>query len=589
MTMAADPGRGVVGRRTLMAAVGALAGLAGWFLIEELPGLVDGERLVLFLTAAAGAFFFALLAASGALAMRAALAVSALVSVGPAALLTWASLRYDAVDDFLATGHPLVAFGLVVCLSLPFLVVAFRPEERWRSYPALFRQSWDIAVRYAAAWIFTGAFWVVLYLSDALLDLVGLEIIRDILDIEVMPPVLTGAALGLALAVVAELADYISPFLILRLLRLLMPVVLLVTLVFLGALPFRGLSALFGGLSAAAVLLAMGVGIATLITAVIDREDAEAASTGVLRLSAQVLALTLPLLSGLALYAVWLRVADYGWSPDRVAAACAGAVGMGYGVLYSAAVVVRRDWMERVRRANIAMALAVIALAALWLTPLLNAEAVSARSQVSRYASGKVPAEALDLWFIGRDLGRAGDAALDRLRAAGDGDDELAERMARLETAANRWDFESADRETTATETANGLLAEILATVAVVPSDRSLDPALLAGAALPQLRTWQAACRRNTPGGNPGCVVMFADLLPDSAGDEAVLFTMNAAGVVSLNALDAENFSALRYLRGVPADLSAATLDRVIDGDVAITQPALRSLDLGGVEVLILP
>ena len=178
MTMAADPGRGVVGRRTLMAAVGALAGLAGWFLIEELPGLVDGERLVLFLTAAAGAFFFALLAASGALAMRAALAVSALVSVGPAALLTWASLRYDAVDDFLATGHPLVAFGLVVCLSLPFLVVAFRPEERWRSYPALFRQSWDIAVRYAAAWIFTGAFWVVLYLSDALLDLVGLEIIR---------------------------------------------------------------------------------------------------------------------------------------------------------------------------------------------------------------------------------------------------------------------------------------------------------------------------------------------------------------------------------------------------------------------------
>ena len=94
---------------------------------------------------------------------------------------------------------------------------------------------------------------------------------------------------------------------------------------------------------------------------------------------------------------------------------------------------------------------------------------------------------------------------------------------------------------------------------------------------------------RNTPGGNPGCVVMFADLLPDSAGDEAVLFTMNAAGVVSLNALDAGNFSALRYLRGVPADLSAATLDRVIDGDVAITQPALRSLDLGGVEVLILP
>ncbi len=590
MTMAADPAGGIVGRRALMTGVGALAGMAGWFLVDELPDLVDSDRLVLFLTAGFGAFFFALLAASGALALRAAVAVAALVSVPAAGLLTWASLRHAEIDDFLEPGHPLVAFGLIVFLTLPFLIVGFRPGERWRSYPALFRQSWDIAVRYAAAWIFTGAFWAVLFLSDALLGLVGLEIIEDILDIAFMPPVLTGAALGLALAVVAELSDYISPFLILRLLRLLVPVVLVVTVVFLGALPLRGLSDLFGGLSAAAVLLAMAVGIATLITAVIDREDAEAADAGLLRLSSQALAVAIPLLSGLALYAVWLRVSDYGWSPDRIAAACAGAVGMGYGVLYTAAVILRRDWMERIRRANIAMALAVIGLAALWLTPVLNAESLSARNQVARYASGKVGAEALDLWFIGRELGLAGEAALDRLRAAaGDDADVLDARLARLETASYRWDFDAADRETTATDAANARIVEIVSAVAVAPEGRRLDPALLAGAAMPQLSTWLSACGRRTPGGNPGCVVLFADLLPEVPGDEAILFTMNAAGNISLTALNAEGFQALRFLRGAPVDLAPATLDRVLDGSVTVGEPALRSLDLGGAEVLILP
>ena len=72
--------------------------------------------------------------------------------------------------------------------------------------------------------------------------------------------------LVLALAVVTELSDYVSPFLILRLLRLMLPPVLLVLAVFLLALPLRGLSGLFGGLSAAATLLAMVAAGATATT-----------------------------------------------------------------------------------------------------------------------------------------------------------------------------------------------------------------------------------------------------------------------------------------------------------------------------------
>ncbi len=585
MVMAADPARQVASRRLMMTAIGALAGLAAWFLVEVLPQQQVGGRLQLFATAGAGPFFAGLLAPSGALPLGRAALTAAAAALPAALLLTWASLRYDAVETFLNAGHGPVAFALIVALSLPFGVVAQRPGEGWRSYPALFRQSWDIAVRYAAAWIFVGAFWAVLFLSDALFSLVGLDVIERLIDVGWVPPALTGAVLGLALAVVAELADYISPFLILRLLRLLLPVVLLVTAVFLAAVPLRGLSDLFGGLSAAAVLLAMALGISTLIAATIDREDAEAAGSGLLRLSARFLALTLPLLTGLALYAVLIRTFDYGWTPHRIAAACSAAIGLGYGGLYALAVLRRAEWMERIRQANIAMALAVIGLAALWLTPLLNAERLSARDQLGRIVSGAVPEEKADLWFLGRELGRPGKAALAELAAGPD--PELAPRLR------GRGRGPRPDAPEEAGPRPEGLAPgadprdTIIARATVQPEGRALTPELLAGAAPVDLRDWAEACAATTPAGNPGCAVIFADLLPETPGDEALIFWLFAGGVM---VAPADGGRAVpRFSRGSPADLSPEVLDRLAAGAFTLAPARLQALDLGPAEILLLP
>jgi hypothetical protein len=585
MVMAAGPAVQVASRRMVMTAIGALAGLAAWFLVEVLPQQPLGDRLQLFVTAAAGGFFAGLLAISGALPLARAALTAAAAALPAALLLTWASLRYAEVEAFLNAGHGPAAFALIVALSLPFGVVAQRPGEGWRSYPALFRQSWDIAVRYAAAWIFVGAFWAVLFLSDALFSLVGLDVIQRLIDIGWVPPVLTGAVLGMALAVVAELADYISPFLILRLLRLLLPVVLVVTAVFLAALPLRGLSELFGGLSAAAVLLAMALGIATLIAATIDREDAEAAGSKVLRLSARFLALALPLLTGLALYAVLIRTADYGWTPDRIAAACSATIGMGYGVLYTLAVLRRSGWMERIRQANIAMALAVLGLAVLWLTPLLNAERLSARDQLVRIASGEVSAEEADLWFLGRELGRPGEAALAEL-AEGAGE-AMAERLALLERADDRFDFEEAGPRPEGPAEGEDPRETILARATVQPEGRTLTAELLAGAYLGDLRAWSEACAETTAAGNPGCAVVFADLVPGTAGEEALIFWLSAGGVAVAPADG--GLAVPRFARGSPASLTPEVLDRLAAGAFTLAPARLQALDLGAAEILLLP
>ncbi|WP_172293453.1 DUF4153 domain-containing protein [Pseudoruegeria sp. HB172150] len=585
MTAMTEPGEYTVNRRVWMTAIGALAGLAAWLLWDVLPDHVENERLLLFLSAGASGFFAALLAAAGALALPRAVLAAAGASLPAACLLTWASLRYADVDDFLETGHAVFAYGLIVFLSLPFLIVALRSGEGWRSYPALFRQSWDIAVRYAAALVFVGIFWGVIFLSDALFKLVGLEIIEDLLEIDAVPAVLTGAIIGLALAVVAELADYISPFLILRLLRLLLPVVVVVAGVFLIAIPFRGLSDVFGGLSAAAVLLSMAVGIATLITSAIERNDEEAADSRILLVSAQLLAVVIPILSALALYAVWIRVADYGWSPDRIAATCAGIVGLGYGLLYAVSVIRRRDWMERIRQANIVMALITIALAALWLTPILNAERISARNQMARFDAGKVAAEDLDLWFLGREIGVAGEAAIAELAAIEHPEaDVIAERLALLEAADSRYAFERTDTG----PTQDSLREEILVTAPVVPEGGRLPDGLLDRAAPYDLQQWAEACREKTPAGNPACLFLAADLDLESPGDETLLVWKNGP-YVYVTALKDGTRQSPAFLRGGAVSLQPQVIDDILAGNYSVGVPSVRSLDLGKVEIFIIP
>ena len=106
-------------------------------------------------------------------------------------------------------------------------------------------------------------------------------------------------------------------------------------------------------------------------------------------------------------------------------------LGLGYGGLYALAVLRGAGWMGRIRQANVWMALVLLAVSALWLSPVLNAEAISARSLEARYLSGAVPAERLDVDALA-DWGRAGAAARARLEelAREPGQEALAARLA---------------------------------------------------------------------------------------------------------------------------------------------------------------
>ncbi|MCE8442249.1 DUF4153 domain-containing protein, partial [Rhodovulum sulfidophilum] len=480
----ADGTQGLPGRWSY-GALGGGAGLAAWLLFELLPGPMAGmTRLHLLLSSFGTAFFIAALAMAGALRLGRALAAAALLALPMAGLMTWASLRFDTVAGALDDIVEPAAFAALLVLAPPFLIAGFSPGGRWLDYGALFTRSWEIVVRFSAAWLFVGLAWGILFLSNALFGLVGLEVIEWLLELEPVPYLLTGLTLGLALAVVGERSEYLSPELMLGLFRLLLPVVLAVVAVFLLALPLRGIGHLFGGLSAASILLATAFGAVTLISSAADAGEACRPRGALAESCARLLALLLPVLAALAGTAVAMRLGQYGATPERVLAAVLALLAMGYGLGYAVAALGRRRWATGVRRVNVAMALTAMVLAAGLLTPLLDPQRISAADQVARYADGRVPADKLDLWTLGHDWGRAGQAALERLAAMEDGSgaEAMERQLAALKGAASRADFELARRGRALADDRNSLAL----TLPVRPEGATLPEGFVAG-----LRPWE--------------------------------------------------------------------------------------------------
>ena len=587
-----------INNRIAFAATGALAGMCLWLLVEYLDELIHNTRLYTFVFASTLGFFSSLLAIMGPVAFGRSVRSAFVVAIPAATLLMLASFRFADIEDFLQTGHPLVAFALLISIPLPFLIVKERQSGDWRDYESLFDQAWSIVVRYAAAWLFVAVFWSVVYLSDALLQIVDLEIIEELLRFDPVPFVLTGAALGVALAVVDELSDYVTPYLLLRLLRLLLPVFLVVVGVFIIALPVRGLSELFGGFSTAAILMAIAIGAISLISTAVDRNDLEAVHHRMMSFAVRGLIVMNPVIAFLAVYAIWLRVAQYGWTPDRFAAAIAGGIILSYAVAYVVVTMTRAGWMERIRRINIYLALAVLILTALFLSPVLNVQKLSVASQISRFEAGRTNVADLDLWAIRHDWGSAGVEGIARLSALIDHPDaeRLQERLVALETSNGRYAFDLVSDQK-ATQPARSELRSQIPVFAIPGGGSAALPAgVLNDIPTVQINQLQAGCARTTPGGEKGCAIVAIDLVPTANGREyLVLFMLgnHRLQLFAVKLLENGQYQIDYSPRNMTAhghlNLDASLIDALHVGEAETKPSGINLLSIGNAEIFIQP
>lgn len=569
-------------QRGMMALIGALAAGSLYALGQLTEAQWLSGRSALAVAVLAGVFFGGLLVTTGPLALRRSIPAAAGVAVSVAALVAWASLRFPAPEGLGGSGLAVLSALTLASLPWPFAIAA--AGMGWRDYPSLFRESWSIVVRATLALVFTGIVWLVIYLSQELLGLVGVPVISVLLSYDLAPWLITGTVLGLAMAVTTELADVLSPNLVLRLFRLLVPVVLVVMVLFLIALPLRGFSTIFGAVSSTAVLLAMTAVAVTLVTSALDQEEALATGSAMLLQATRLLAAIAILPAGLAAWALWLRVSDHGWTPSRLLAASAVGLGLAYGLAYLVACLGGRRWQDWVRQANILMALVGMALAVLWLSAL-NPEAISARSQLARIADGRTTVAEIDLYAL-QDWGLAGQAALDQLAQRAKTDAPLAARLAALQAGQTE--------EMPDPATLQKALAAALPLQPSTPQARALRDSILAGVFPTDLQSWQSRCDAHLPQGGPGCVLVVADFLPAAEGDEAMLFTRSSDGFLMIEgfAFDAGTLTrhaVTSYAGALPgSEAGAALIDQLQKAPAAVAPLTLNQLVLPGQPGLVL-
>lgn len=560
-----------------MALIGALAGGSLYLLGLMIEAEWLAGRAALAVAVLAGVFFGGLLVTLGRLSFARAAAGAFAVAAGTASLCLWASLRFAEASGIGGSPLAMIALGVLVWLPWPFLMA--QGGLGWRDYPTLFLESWGVVVRISMALIFTAIVWLVILLSQALLDLVGVPVLDVVLRAPASTWLITGTVLGLAISVVTELSDVLSPSLVLGLLRLLVPVVLVVMGIFLGALPFKGFDSIFGWVSSALVLLAMTAAAITLVTSALDESDPTAVSSRFMVQAARALAAIVIVPAGLAAWAIGLRVAEHGWTPPRLLAATAAGLGLAYGIAYLTAILRGVGWMERIRQSNIALALALMAIAALWLS-VLNPEAISARSQLARIADGRTSATDVDLYAF-QDWGLAGAAALDRLHEMAATDPALAARFAVAGDGA------APLPEPDAVTLRQALVASLPLQPATAAA-QSLRDAILGQVAPSDLQGWQSDCNARLPQGQPGCVMVIADFLPAAPGLEAMLLARDADGYMISEGFSLADGTLQRhpltsYDGTIPAfDAASALIAALQAGVPPVTALPLNQLALPG-------
>ncbi len=210
-------------------------------------------------------------------------------------------------------------------------------------------------------------------------------------------------------------------------------------LLFLIALPFTGLSALWDATkSTTPILLACAIGAFILINAVLgDGEEEERGRP--LHWGAMGLGLAVLPLAVIAAIATGLRIGQYGFTPDRLWALTFVIVAAAYGVAYLVTLLRwRQGWAPHLRPANLRLAFALCVLALLLATPIVSFNAISTRDQVARLESGRTRPDRFDWRALAFDFGAPGRRALERLKLAAD---PATARLAREAAAkTNRWE-----------------------------------------------------------------------------------------------------------------------------------------------------
>lgn len=431
------------------------------------------------------------------------------------------------------------------------------------TYEVLFTNSWRNFLVGVLAGIFTLIFWLILLLWGALFKVIEIDFFYELFTEDwFLIPVLA-VAFGLGISLFRELTRVIDSItrLLHWLIKLLLPLLLVVAVIFLGALPFTGLDLLWDTGSGTALLLWLLALVLFFTNAVY--QDGREANPYPLPLHRAIFAglCVMPVVAALAFYGLLLRLLQYGWTIERCWAFVVWLVLALFAIGYVVGIVRRRDaWTGELARVNTAMGLVVLAIMVVANSPLLDFRKISLSSQLNRVESGDITLAEFDFWYAKNHLARPGYLAMEEMKAeVGDSDAEL---LALINEPVRN----------SAASPAN--IDAFWAKVTYRPEAFDIPAALK-----PLLESNAYYANEQDP------VLIRADL--DEDGEYEYLLLMTAEHGFSVSQFFYRNESGWQngYLNYRFHSDDGEFRERIFSGEISLTEPQYKNLNVGGIEL----
>lgn len=284
-------------------------------------------------------------------------------------------------------------------------------------YPVLFDLTWKQGVQLVIAAAFAGAFWIVLYLGVALFDMIKLDFFRKFIEHDWFAIPVTTLVFAVAVHITDTRTGLVRGVrsLALMLLGWLLPVIALIAFMFLISLVFTGLDPLWQTRWATGLLIFAAFVLVALINSAYQDGNPEQRPHHVLRVAGTLGSVLLIFIMALAGYALYLRIAQYGLTVDRIdSAACVLVLGF-LAIGYTVAAVLPGLWLKLIERWNVFTTFLALGVLFALFTPIADPLRLSVNDQVSRLERGIVAPKNFDFFYLRYSGGRFGKDALSEL------------------------------------------------------------------------------------------------------------------------------------------------------------------------------
>ncbi len=455
-------------RPWLLAAICAVAGLLfHWLTDHHYPAVIAPERQAAATFTAIATLSFVMTVEQRRWLWALAFAVGSGTVI---AFVGWFTASYNSQPTIFE--WPYLSGVFAVLIAAP-LFQTVRDEGGWRfPYERLHNHAWMDAVIGAASLLFTGVSFLLAWLIAGLFVLIGIDLLKDLLQEEWFGWMLAGFAFGAAVGMLRERDALLATLqrLVMVVFSVLAPVLAAALVLFLASLPFTGLGGLWeSDIPATPLLLVAGAGAILLANAVIGNGKADRSPNAMLQWSAMALVMTVLPLAIVSALSIGQRIGQYGWTPERIWGVIAVAVALAYGAAAWWTVWRgRRDFDDALRPVQTRLAIGLCCVALFLALPILDFGAISASSQMKRFATGRIPAAEFDWRAMAFDFGPAGRERLADIAGSGPADQR---KLAGAALASkNRYDVEEQVQKTASTANL-GTRLRVVPDGVVLPTD----------------------------------------------------------------------------------------------------------------------